>query len=46
MPKVTFDFGDSSKTVNLEEIKSVDDLTSNMKEVIIEDTKEANDLQK
>tara|TARA_E500000331_G_scaffold138298_1_gene135017 strand:+ start:2888 stop:3028 length:141 start_codon:yes stop_codon:yes gene_type:complete len=46
MPKVTFDFGDSSKTVNLEEIKSVDDLTSNMKEVITEDTKEANDLQK
>jgi len=46
MPKVTFDFGDSSKTVNLEEIKSVDDLTSNMKEVIAEDTKEANDLPK
>ena len=46
MPKVTFDFGDSSKTVNLEEIKSVDDLTSNMKEVITEDTKEANDLPK
>ena len=46
MPKVTFDFGDSSKTVNLEEIKSVDDLTSNMKEVITEDTKEVNDLPK
>ena len=34
MPSVVFSFGDSSKEVDLKDINSVDDVTSNMKEVI------------
>ena len=34
MPSVVFSFGDSSKEVDLKDINSVDDVASNMKEVI------------
>ena len=34
MPSVVFAFGDSSKEVDLKDINSVDDVASNMKEVI------------
>ena len=37
MPTIDFVFGDSSKTVDLKEVNSVDDVTSNMKEVIAEE---------
>ena len=34
MPSVVFAFGDSSMEVDLKDINSVDDVASNMKEVI------------
>ncbi len=34
MPSVVFAFGDSSKEVDLKDVNSVDDVASNMKEVI------------
>jgi len=34
MPDVIFNFGGTSKEVNLKDINSVDDIASNMKEVI------------
>ena len=34
MPSVVFAFGDTSKEVDLKDINSVDDVASNMKEVI------------
>ena len=34
MPNVIFNFGDTSKEVDLKDINSVDDVASNMKEVI------------
>ena len=34
MPQIDFVFGDSSKTLDLKDINSVDDVVSNMKEVI------------
>ena len=36
MPSVVFAFGDSSKEVDLKDINSVEDVASNMKEVIKE----------
>ena len=37
MPSVVFAFGDTSKEVDLKDINSVDDVASNMKEVIKEE---------
>tara|TARA_B100000965_G_scaffold246133_1_gene206592 strand:+ start:1632 stop:1817 length:186 start_codon:yes stop_codon:yes gene_type:complete len=37
MPTIDFVFGDSSKTVDLKDVNSVDDVASNMKEVITEE---------
>jgi len=37
MPSVVFSFGDTSKEVKLEDINSVQDVASNMKEVIKEE---------
>ena len=37
MPSVVFSFGDTSKEVELEDINSVQDVASNMKEVIKEE---------
>ena len=37
MPQINFVFGDSSKTVDLKDVNSVDDVASNMKEVITEE---------
>ena len=34
MPNVIFNFGDTSKEVDLKDINSVEDVASNMKEVI------------
>ena len=34
MPSVVFNFGDTSKEVDLKDINSVEDVASNMKEVI------------
>ena len=34
MPNVIFNFGDTSKEVDLKDINSVDDVASSMKEVI------------
>tara|TARA_Y100000593_G_scaffold19323_1_gene38483 strand:- start:72 stop:257 length:186 start_codon:yes stop_codon:yes gene_type:complete len=40
MPSVVFAFGDSSKEVDLKDINSVEDVASNMKEVIKTESKE------
>ena len=37
MPSVVFAFGDTSKEVDLKDINSVDDVASNMKEVMKEE---------
>ena len=37
MPSVVFNFGDTSKEVELKDIESVQDVASNMKEVIKEE---------
>jgi len=37
MPSVVFSFGDTSKEVKLKDINSVQDVASNMKEVIKEE---------
>ena len=37
MPSVVFSFGDSSKEVDLKDINSVDDVASNMKEVMTDE---------
>ena len=42
MPSVVFNFGDSSKEVDLKDINSVDDVASNMKEVIEEGNDQPN----
>jgi len=36
MPEITFNFGDTSKTVELKDINSINDVASSMKEVIKE----------
>ena len=36
MPQITFNFGDTSKTVELKDINSINDVASSMKEVIKE----------
>tara|TARA_R100001443_G_scaffold2763_7_gene9132 strand:- start:340 stop:525 length:186 start_codon:yes stop_codon:yes gene_type:complete len=38
MPSVVFAFGDSSKEVDLKDVNSVEDVASNMKEVIKKDS--------
>jgi len=38
MPSVVFNFGDTSKEVDLKDINSVEDVASNMKEVIKKDS--------
>ena len=44
MPNVIFNFGDTSKEVDLKDINSVEDVASNMKEVIkTESKKDSND---
>ena len=44
MPSVVFNFGDTSKEVDLKDINSVEDVASNMKEVIkTESKKDSND---
>ena len=46
MPNVIFNFGDTSKEVDLKDINSVDDVASSMKEVIKkekESKKDSND---
>ena len=40
MPTIDFVFGDSSKTVDLKDVNSVDDVASNMKEVIEENKRQ------
>ena len=40
MPSVVFNFGDTSKEVDLKDINSVEDVASNMKEVIKEEKKD------
>ena len=40
MPQISFVFGDSSKTVDLKDVNSVDDVASNMKEVIEENKRQ------
>lgn len=40
MPSVVFNFGDTSKEVDLKDINSVEDVASNMKEVIKTESKE------
>lgn len=42
MPSVVFAFGDSSKEVDLKDINSVEDVASNMKEVIEEGNDQPN----
>ena len=44
MPTIDFVFGDSSKTVDLKDVNSVDDVASNMKEVIAEETNKTNEM--
>tara|TARA_X000001036_G_scaffold125748_1_gene119097 strand:- start:575 stop:784 length:210 start_codon:yes stop_codon:yes gene_type:complete len=44
MPTIDFVFGDSSKTVDLKDVNSVDDVASNMKEVIAEETTKTNEM--
>ena len=44
MPQIDFVFGDSSKTVDLKDVNSVDDVASNMKEVIAEETTKTNEM--
>ena len=44
MPQIDFVFGDSSKTVDLKDVNSVDDVASNMKEVIAEETNKTNEM--
>ena len=39
MPEITFNFGDTSKTVELKDITSINDVASSMKEVIKESYK-------
>ena len=39
MPEITFNFGDTSKTVELKDINSINDVASSMKEVIKESYK-------
>jgi hypothetical protein len=46
MPSVVFAFGDSSKEVDLKDINSVDDVASNMKEVIKEEKEDSEELSK
>ena len=46
MPSVVFAFGDSSKEVDLKDINSVDDVASNMKEVITKEDLEDLKLDK
>lgn len=37
MPSIVFNFGDTSKEVDLKDVNSPEDLASNMKEVITEE---------
>tara|TARA_R100000700_G_scaffold33580_1_gene41343 strand:- start:43 stop:204 length:162 start_codon:yes stop_codon:yes gene_type:complete len=37
MPQIDFVFGDSSKTVDLKDVNSVDDVKSNMTEVVMDE---------
>tara|TARA_R100000654_G_scaffold20441_9_gene41237 strand:+ start:731 stop:946 length:216 start_codon:yes stop_codon:yes gene_type:complete len=41
MPQIDFVFGDSSKTVDLKDVNSVNDVASNMKEVIKENKRQS-----
>ena len=46
MPSVVFNFGDTSKEVDLKDINSVEDVASNMKEVITKEDLEDLKLDK
>ena len=43
MPSIVFNFGDTSKEVDLKDINSPEDLASNMKEVITEEKAKTSD---
>ena len=45
MPSIVFNFGDTSKEVDLSEVNSVDDIASNMKEVINQETETKEDTK-